>query len=54
MAARSGQQVSLNFDDADVYSVIQTVFANILRKNYVIDPRVKGRVTFRSIAPVAE
>lgn len=53
-AARSGQQVSLNFDDADVYSVIQTVFANILRKNYVIDPRVKGRVTFRSIAPVAE
>jgi type II secretory pathway component GspD/PulD (secretin) len=46
-------QVSLNFDDADVYSVIQTIFANILRYNYVIDPRVKGRVTFRSIAPVA-
>ena len=54
MAARGGQQVSLNFDDADVYSVIQTVFSSILRKNYVIDPRVKGRVTFRSIAPVAE
>jgi type II secretory pathway component GspD/PulD (secretin) len=54
VAARGGQQVSLNFDDADVYSVVQTVFANILRKNYVIDPRVKGRVTFRSIAPVAE
>jgi type II secretory pathway component GspD/PulD (secretin) len=51
--AKKGQ-VSLNFDDADVYSVIQTVFANILRSNYIIDPRVKGRVTFRSTAPVAE
>ena len=47
-------QVSLNFDDADIYSVIQTIFANVLRYNYVIDPRVKGRVTFRSIAPVAQ
>lgn len=46
-------QVSLNFDDADIYTVVQTIFANILRYNYVIDPRVKGRVTFRSIAPVA-
>jgi type II secretory pathway component GspD/PulD (secretin) len=44
--------VSLNFDDADVYSVIQTVFNEILKVNYIIDPRVKGRVTFRSIAPV--
>jgi len=51
--ARSGQ-VSLNFDDADVYSVIQTIFANILRYNYIIDPRVKGRVTFRSVTPVPD
>ena len=53
-AGAKGGQVSLNFDDADIYSVIQTVFANILHSNYVIDPRVKGRVTFRSTAPVAE
>lgn len=45
--------ISLNFDDADVYSVIQTIFGEILRVNYVIDQRVKGRVTFRSVAPVA-
>ena len=44
--------VSLNFDDADIYSVIQTVFSEILKFSYIIDPRVKGRVTFRSIAPV--
>ena len=37
--------ISLNFDDADVFSVIQTVFGDILRVNYVVDPRIKGRVT---------
>jgi type II secretory pathway component GspD/PulD (secretin) len=45
-------QYTLNFDDADVYSVIQTIFSEILKVNYIIDPRVKGRVTFRAIAPV--
>ena len=44
--------ISLNFDDADIYSVIQTVFSEILKVNYIIDPKVKGRVTFRSVAPV--
>jgi general secretion pathway protein D len=34
--------------------VIQTVFANILRYNYIIDPRVKGRVTFRSVTPIPD
>jgi type II secretory pathway component GspD/PulD (secretin) len=47
-----GGLVTLNFDDADVYSVIQTVFGDVLRVNYIVDPRVKGRVTFRSVAPV--
>ena len=48
-----GGSISLNFDDADVYSVIQTVFGEILKVNYLVDQRVKGRVTFRSVAPVA-
>jgi type II secretory pathway component GspD/PulD (secretin) len=47
-------EVSFNFDDADVYSVIQTIFGDVLRVNYVIDPAVKGRVTFRSVEPVAK
>ncbi len=51
LAAGAGQ-VSLNFDDADVFSVVQTIFGDILRVNYVIDPKVKGRVNFRSVAPV--
>lgn len=46
--------VSFNFDDADVFSVIQTIFGDVLRVNYIVDPRVKGRVNFRSVAPVAK
>jgi type II secretory pathway component GspD/PulD (secretin) len=44
--------ISLNFDDADVYSVIQTIFGGVLRYNYIIDPKIKGRVNFRSVTPV--
>jgi type II secretory pathway component GspD/PulD (secretin) len=50
--ATRGGQFTLNFDDADVYAVIQTVFGEILKVNYAVDPRVKGRVTFRAIAPI--
>jgi type II secretory pathway component GspD/PulD (secretin) len=50
-APRKGQY-TLNFDDADIYAIIQTVFGEILKVNYVVDPRVKGRVTFRAVAPV--
>ena len=45
-------EVSFNFDDADVYEVIQTVFGEVMKLNYMIDPRVKGRVNFRTVAPV--
>lgn len=52
MAAMTGGQVTLNFDDADVYTIIQTIFGDVLHLNYIVDPRIKGRVTFRSVAPV--
>jgi len=51
-AVRSANPVSLSFDDADMYQVIQTVFGEILKVNYIVDQRVKGRVTFRSVTPV--
>jgi type II secretory pathway component GspD/PulD (secretin) len=47
-------EVSFNFDDVDVFSVIQTIFGDVLRVNYIVDPNVKGRVTFRSVAPIAK
>ena len=52
-AAKKGE-VSFNFDDADVFSVIQTIFGDVLKVNYIVDARVKGRVNFRSVAPVAK
>ncbi len=36
-----------------MYEVAQVVFGNILKVNYVVDSRIKGRVTFRSVAPIA-
>ena len=44
--------VSFFFDDADVFEVIQTVFGDILKQNYIIDPQVKGRVNFRTVTPI--
>ncbi|MEW6427517.1 MAG: type II secretion system secretin GspD [Thermodesulfobacteriota bacterium] len=42
-----GEGVLLNFDNADIYEVIQTI-AEILDINYIIDPAVKGTVNIRS------
>ena len=43
---------SFFFDDADVFEVIQTVFGEVLRVNYIIDPSIKGRVNFRTTTPI--
>ena len=57
-APSTGQQatgkadVSFNFDDAELFDVIQTIFGDILKVNYMIDPKVKGRVNFRTVTPV--
>ena len=48
----AGGPVSFFFDDADIFEVVQTVFGDILKVNYLIDPRVKGKVNFRTITPI--
>lgn len=45
--AVDGEGVMLNFDNADIYEVIQ-VIAETLDLSYVIDPNVKGTVNIRS------
>jgi general secretion pathway protein D len=45
--AAPGEGVLLNFDNADIYEVIQ-VIAEILDISYIIDPQVKGVVNIRS------
>jgi type II secretion system protein D len=44
--------VSFFFDDADIFEVVQTIFGDILKANYIIDPQVKGRVNFRTVTPI--
>jgi type II secretory pathway component GspD/PulD (secretin) len=44
--------ISFFFDDADIYEVIQTVFGEVLKVNYIVDPKIKGRVNFRTVTPI--
>jgi hypothetical protein len=44
-------QVTLNFDDADIYEVIRTMAA-LLRINYIVDPSVRGRVTIQTAGTI--
>jgi len=44
--------VSFFFDDADIFEVAQTIFGDVLKVNYIIDPRVRGRVNFRTVTPI--
>ncbi|MBI5849121.1 MAG: hypothetical protein HZB31_14450 [Nitrospirae bacterium] len=45
-------EVSFFFDDADIFEVVQTVFGDVLGVNYLIDPKVAGRVNFRTVTPI--
>jgi hypothetical protein len=44
---RAGQPVVFNFDNADLYEVIR-VMGEILKINYIVDPRVKGVVNIHT------
>jgi general secretion pathway protein D len=45
--------ITLNFVNADVREVIDTVLGTTLKLNFVIDPRVQGVTTLRTTRPVA-
>ncbi len=46
--------VTLNFEEASLREFIGVVFEKILRKNYLIDPQVKGTVTLHTTYPVTQ
>jgi general secretion pathway protein D len=50
-ALRPGEMM-FNFQDADIQAVVKTV-SQITGKNFLIDPRVKGRLTIISTQPVS-
>jgi general secretion pathway protein D len=47
----AAETVQINFRDADIRSVIESV-AEITGKSFVLDPRVKGKVTIISPQPI--
>ena len=51
-APAGGRGVTFNFVDAELSEVVRSVLGNILKLNYAIDPRVKGKVTLQTNRPV--
>ena len=45
--------VTLKFDNADLYDVIQVILGDVLKLDYVIDPTVQGRVTLKSTGAIS-
>lgn len=50
-AMAAAEPVTLNFRDADVHAVISTV-SEITGKNFIVDPRVNGKITIVSNHPM--
>ena len=51
-ASQAGSGVVFNFDNADIYEVIR-VMGEILKINYIIDPRVKGAVNIHTSGQIS-
>ena len=52
-SAVQAQTVTLNLKDADVRALVSTV-ADVTGKNFIVDPRVKGKVTVISGGPIQD
>lgn len=50
----SGDQVTLDFEDADIREVLHAILGDVLKLNYVVDPSIEGKVTLMSSQPVAK
>src|SRR5262249_6650407 len=48
----SSEGVEMNFDGADVQTVAKTLLGDVLKLNYVVDPRVQGSVTLATVGPI--
>jgi general secretion pathway protein D len=45
--------ISLDFADTDIRTVVEQILGNILRQNYTIDPSVQGTATLHTVNPLA-
>ena len=48
----NGEEITLNFQDVDIRALINTV-SEVTGRNFIVDPRVKGKVTLVSGGPLA-
>lgn len=44
--------LTLNFEGADLREVVRTILGDILKENYIVDPRVGGSITLRTARPI--
>lgn len=44
--------INLNFEGADVRDIAKTVLAEILKENYIVDPKVLGTISLRTTRPL--
>ncbi len=51
-SAQQQQNVSLNYKDADIRKVVEAV-SEVTGKNFILDPRVTGKVTLLSSTPMS-
>lgn len=52
VATPAGNAITLNFKDADIDSVVGA-FGHLLNKTFIIDPRVRGKITLETPKPVS-
>ena len=48
----TGGAISLNFEAADIRDIAKTVLAEILKESYIVDPKVGGTISFRTVKPL--
>lgn len=48
------KRVELNFQDADVRSVVGSVLGDMLKLSYTIDTNIQGKITLRTGRPISE
>jgi general secretion pathway protein D len=48
----AGGNLTLNFEGADLREVVRTILGDILKENYIVDPRVGGTITLRTAKPI--
>jgi len=51
-AGKANGEFNLNFDDADLGEVAKVILSDILHENYVLSPKVAGKVTLQTSKPL--